>query len=498
MFKMAAHRVSPVMPPERQAGEQADDIARARAVAEVDQPGGQGRFRQGRARRTQRPRSIVLGDLPPGVQPINAVDMTLDGARVAAGRANLVQVYDVDSGLEIVSLGGHKDLIQSVRYSPDGTLLAAGSYQIVTVWTAPTGGLLKSMAGHAGPILSLAIAADGVTAYSGGQDKTIRVWNLADGKLLRTLLQAGARDGDCDRSRRAVAGLSGGSDGTIRWLDAADGRERRLREGHTRAVLDLAVLADAAGKIRIRRRRKTARTDLDGGDDRRPTRPPARQSRRLRTLRRSCSLVTRERSGRRRSLRRPDDRHRRRRRDRQVLECRMTANRQGSPIATGHSGSILAVAISPDGKMILTGSADKTARLFARSDGKLHSHVRASQRTGCVAWRFQPNGDRIATADDRGGLKVWETATGLGVIAFGHTPPGGPRFSRCNKVAFSGAGIARFGVGRWNAQDVAISRGPGRCTRRWARMSSASWRSTSARTAVCWRPAAASRRGRAR
>ena len=43
------------------------------------------------------------------------------------------------------------------------------------------------MAGHGGPILSLAVAPDGLTAYSGGQDKTIRVWNLGEGKLLRTL-----------------------------------------------------------------------------------------------------------------------------------------------------------------------------------------------------------------------------------------------------------------------------------------------------------------------
>ena len=46
----------------------------------------------------------------------------------SAGRANVVQVYDVDSGLEIVSLGGHKDLIQSVRFSPDRH--AAGSGEL--------------------------------------------------------------------------------------------------------------------------------------------------------------------------------------------------------------------------------------------------------------------------------------------------------------------------------------------------------------------------------
>ena len=89
--------------------------------------------------------------LPPGVQPIVAVDMTADGTRVAAGRANVVQVYDADSGLEIVSLGGHKDIIQSLRFSPDGRRLAAGSYQIVTLWNVPTGGLAKTFTGHGEP-----------------------------------------------------------------------------------------------------------------------------------------------------------------------------------------------------------------------------------------------------------------------------------------------------------------------------------------------------------
>src|SRR5262249_37236856 len=50
-------------------------------------------------------------------------------------------------------------------------------------------------------------------------------------------------------------------------------------------------------------------------------------------------------------------------------------------------------------------------------------------------------GDRIATADARGGLKVWETATGMGVIAFGHTAAGGGAIQPLKKVAFSGEGL---------------------------------------------------------
>ena len=231
MFKLAAHRMKPVMPPEdKPANKPMTSLELGLLQMWINQ--GAADDSEEAQPRTEAPRSIVLGDLPPGVQPINAVDITADGSRVAAGRANVVQVYDVDSGLEIVSLGGHKDLIQSVRYSPDGKYLAAGSYQIVSLWTAPLGKLLKTLPGHSGPVLSLSVSPDGATAYSGGQDKTIRVWNLSEGKLLRTLSGHGPVT-----AVAAVPGggslFSGGSDGTIRWLDAADGRERLVLRGHT-------------------------------------------------------------------------------------------------------------------------------------------------------------------------------------------------------------------------------------------------------------------------
>ena len=127
---------------------------------------------------------IELGTLPPGVQPIVAVDMTEDGRRVACGRANVVQVYDVDSGLEIVSLGGHKDIIQSIRFSPDGKRLAAGSYQIVTLWDLPTGSLEKTFPGHGDQVKALAITAEGKTAISAWHYSKNIGWNVATANVL--------------------------------------------------------------------------------------------------------------------------------------------------------------------------------------------------------------------------------------------------------------------------------------------------------------------------
>jgi WD40 repeat protein len=437
MFKMAAHRVEPVMPPrDKPANKPMTSLELGLLQMWINQ-GAIDDSEEGAAR-NEGANSIALGELPPGVQPINAVDMTAPGTIVAAGRANVVQVYDVDSGLEIVSLGGHKDLIQSVRYSPDGKYLAAGSYQVVTLWTAPTGSALKSFAAHVGPVLALSVAPDGLTAYSGGQDKTIRVWNLADGKLLRTLI------GPVPVTAVAVVEggktlVSGGGDGTIRWLDGADGRERLLLKGHTAAVVDLALLPGSPGELRtvsasedgsVRIWRIAAQSDGPASGPKTEKKPAE-----------SPPLVLAGHKGAVRGLWLAPD-------GRTIVTggddgtVRLWGANDGKPIGAaipiGHAGPILSVAMSPDGNTILTGSADKTARLSARSDGKLIRTL-AGHAGPVRGVAISPRGDRIATADTKGGLKVWEMATGLGVIAFGHTAPGGAAIQPLQKVAFNGA-----------------------------------------------------------
>jgi WD40 repeat protein len=430
LFQMAAHRVEPAMPP------QDKPVNRPMTPEELGllklwiDAGARDDSAESEVEGHQ---AIELGELPPGVQPINAVDLTADGARVAAGRANVVQVYDVDSGLEIITLGGHKDLIQSLRFSPDGTLLAAGSYQIVTLWTVPGGGLVKSLAGHSGPVLALSVSPDGSMAYSGGQDKTIRVWSLAAGTLLRTLNQpapvtalAVLPDG------KSI--LSGGGDGRLRWLDASDGRERGAEKGHTAAVNGLAVLPASRDGTRF----VSVSEDGTGRIGSLPKAAADGKADGKRAAVEPKAVVLNGHTGPVRGLGvTPDG---------QAIvtggddgTIRFWGARDGSPrgtIPTGHSGPILALTISPDGRTVLTGSADKSARLIALADGRVFRTL--TGHAGPVRdVAFSPRGDRVATAGAEGGLKVWETASGRGVIAFGHTPPGGGALQPIHKVAFT-------------------------------------------------------------
>jgi WD40 repeat protein/tRNA A-37 threonylcarbamoyl transferase component Bud32 len=77
----------------------------------------------------------------------------------------------------------------------------------------------------------------------------------------------------------------------------------------------------------------------------------------------------------------------------------------------GHTGPILAVAYSPDGRRIVTGSADETARVWDAETGQ--ESLRLEGHTASVrAVAFSRDGERIVTGSWDRTVRVWETATG--------------------------------------------------------------------------------------
>ena len=254
LFRMAAHRVEPVMPP-KDKKEQKPLTPEELGLLKLWIDAG---AKDDSDDEPRRPKPIELGSLPPGVQPIVAVDLTARRHRVAAGRANVVQVYDVDSGLEIVALGGHKDIIQSLRFSPDGRRLAAGSYQVVTVWNVPIRRPRGDLRRPRRPVKAVAAPADGSGIVSGGLDKTVRFWDRA-GKPLRQFEHARSGpgpgrlpDGETPRGRRIGQDRPGPEPGrrqgcavSARWQPGTVVGVAFLGDGERVA----SVSADGTGRI---------------------------------------------------------------------------------------------------------------------------------------------------------------------------------------------------------------------------------------------------------
>jgi WD40 repeat protein len=84
---------------------------------------------------------------------------------------------------------------------------------------------------------------------------------------------------------------------------------------------------------------------------------------------------------------------------------------------TGHSGSVRAIAFSPDGQQVLTGSEDRMAMLWDANTGK---ELRSFQghRDGIESVSFSSDGLHVLTASSDGTARIWKAATGHEERAF--------------------------------------------------------------------------------
>jgi WD40 repeat protein/predicted Ser/Thr protein kinase len=89
----------------------------------------------------------------------------------------------------------------------------------------------------------------------------------------------------------------------------------------------------------------------------------------------------------------------------------------------GHVDSVKSVAFSPDGQRILTGSWDSTARVWDVTNVG-NPLILTGHQSAIFSVAFSSNGQRIVTGSQDRTVRVWDAVTGTNLLTFsGHTNP---------------------------------------------------------------------------
>jgi WD40 repeat protein/tRNA A-37 threonylcarbamoyl transferase component Bud32 len=261
-------------------------------------------------------------------------------------------------------LKGHSSDVNSVAFAFDGQTLASGSDdKTIKVWNLATGKEIRTLKGHSRWVWTVAFSPDGQTLASGSDDKTIKVWNSATGKEIYTLKGHSEGVAAVAYSPDGKILASGSLDKMIKLWNLATGKEIRTFKGHSKAVAAVAFSPDN-------------KTFASGSWDK-------------------------------------------------TIKLWNLATGKETRTLKGHSELVLSVTFSPDGKNLASGSKDKTIKLWNLADGReirtLKGH---SDKINSVAY-VQRAGDSktandvtLVSGSNDNTIKLWNPATGQEILTW--------------------------------------------------------------------------------
>jgi WD40 repeat protein len=325
----------------------------------------------------------LLRELEGHTEQVRAVAFAPDGATVLSGSHDkTARLWAVESGTELVRLNGHREFIWDVLYSPDGaTVYTASQDKSVRQWALEPGLELHQLNGHGNYVLSAAISTDGAQLVTAGREGVVRMWSAQPGALLPRFLGHTSDLHWAAFSPDSAYVLSGSLDDTARLWDAATGQLVRSFAGHTNDVHNVAFSPDGQRIGTASFDGTAAVWDVASGE-------------RLYVLPSAGATVFT-------IVFAPDGRLVATSGDDSDPTVRIWDATDGSPVRvlTGHSGGIHALAFAPDGNRLLSGSYDKTAKLWDLHSGALIETFAIPD--GAVSLAFAPDGRTFVTGSSQ-------------------------------------------------------------------------------------------------
>jgi WD40 repeat protein/serine/threonine protein kinase len=286
------------------------------------------------------------------------------------------------------TLAGNQGGVLALAFAPDGHLLVTGVTDgTARVWNATSGRELLCLRGHHGHVTAVAYAQDGQRLVTASTDGTVRVWDATSGRELRTLQDKNLSPiwamAVTLEGKRVV---TGSEDGKARVWDTASGRVLLTLQKHTSPIYALAAAPDGRRLVTVSADRMAWVWDMDSGRELLLGRLPGLLS--VAISADGQLIVTGENN---------------------VVKLWDAARGSCLRAFNETSDSIVSLALTTDGRRVMTGYWGGTAKLWDLASGReiltLLGHRRVLR---CVA--VSPDGQRLATASLDGTAQIWDTA----------------------------------------------------------------------------------------
>ncbi|WP_372368674.1 protein kinase [Candidatus Uabimicrobium sp. HlEnr_7] len=324
-----------------------------------------------------------------------------DGKKLAGSSRKSVYLWNAKTGKPIRKYNGHKKDITCLTFDRTSNFICSGDKnKKILVWTLTNSQPKYTLKKHSAQITNIHYSRKQDYIYSISSDRSLRLWNLRSGKLVRSF----------DKHSTEVTAMAFSKDETLLasiagknvylW-DAQSGQKLAQLTGHKSWVKDIAFSTDNKYLISsssdktvklwsVRSKRNVA--TLEGHND---------QVLSVRQIQNSIVSISRK----------------------ETIAWNTTTQKPSYINYTGHTSPVNSIVISNDGKWLISGSDDKTIRLWSLKTRKVVT-VLAGHNSSILKVAISPQGQFIASGSSDKTIRIWNMGKNKAIfVLFGHKEP---------------------------------------------------------------------------